>query len=188
MKKTALITADGFEEVEGLTVVDLLRRAGIVCDIVSLSGAGEITGSHGIRIAADRSFGETDFDDYDAVILPGGQPGTDTFLADGRVKDLLRRFAAAGRLTAAVCAAPTVLAAAGLLEGKKAVCYPGLEGRLTGAEVLYEPAVQDGNVITGRSVGTAIPFALQIICALEGKEAAESIRKKIVFPGLAAEE
>ncbi len=181
MKKTALIAADGFEEVEGLTVVDLLRRAGIVCDIVALSGGGEITGSHGIRVAADRPFDDTDFDSYEAVILPGGQPGTDTLLKDGRVKELLRRFAGEGKLLAAVCAAPTVLAAAGLLEGKKAVCYPGLEDRLTGALVRYEPAVQDGNVITGRGVGAAIPFALQIICALEGKEAAEQIGRKIVF-------
>ena len=183
MKKTALIAADGFEEVEGLTVVDLLRRAGIACDIVALNGGGEITGSHGIRIGADRSFADTDFDGYDAVILPGGQPGTDTLLKDGRVKELLRRFAGEGKLTAAVCAAPTVLAAAGLLEGKKAVCYPGLEERLTGAEVRYEPALQDGNVITGRGVGAAIPFALEIIRALEGEEAAEQIREKIVFTG-----
>jgi 4-methyl-5(b-hydroxyethyl)-thiazole monophosphate biosynthesis len=181
MKKTALIAADGFEEVEGLTIVDLLRRAGIVCDIVSLGGGEEITGSHGIRIIADRPFDGTDFAGYDAVILPGGQPGTDTLLKDGRVIELLRRFAGEGKVTAAVCAAPTVLAAAGLLEGKKAVCYPGLEERLTGALVRYEPAVQDGNIITGRGVGAAIFFALQIIRALEGEEAAKKIGEKIVF-------
>ena len=133
MKKTAILFAQGFEEVEALTVVDLLRRAKIGCDIISLAGSDCVTGAHGIRIGADRSFSETDFSPYDAVILPGGMPGTTNLAADERVLALLRSFAAAGKLTGAICAAPTVLAKAGLLQGRKACCYPGMEDQLTGA-------------------------------------------------------
>ena len=180
MKRTALLAADGFEEVEGLTVVDLLRRAGLTCDIIAVSDGEEITGSHGIRIGADHSF--------DAVIIPGGLRGTETLLADERVKALLQRFSLAGKLTAAVCAGPAVLAAAGILQGKKAVCYPGQEPRLTGAKICSDPVVQDGCVITSRGVGTSIPFALTIIAYLEDSKTAEQIAESIVFPGLSAKQ
>ena len=188
MKRTALIAADGFEEVEGLTVVDLLRRADLVCDIVALSDRKKIIGSHDIRVSADKAFSSTDFSSYDAVILPGGLRGTKALLADNRVKELLQFFYREGRLTAAVCAAPSVLGAAGLLQGKKAVCYPGIEDRLIGAEVCFDPVMQDGTVITSRGLGTSIPFALQIIAYLEGRETADRIDRKIVVPGLASEQ
>ena len=188
MKRTALLAADGFEEVEGLTVVDLLRRAGLTCDIIAVSDGEEITGSHGIRIGADHSFADTDFDSFDAVIIPGGLRGTETLLADERVKALLQRFSLAGKLTAAVCAGPAVLAAAGILQGKKAVCYPGQEPRLTGAKICSDPVVQDGCVITSRGVGTSIPFALTIIAYLEDSKTAEQIAESIVFPGLSAKQ
>ena len=184
MKRTALLAADGFEEVEGLTVVDLLRRAGLTCDIIAVSDREEITGSHGIRIGADRSFSDTDFDSFDAVIIPGGLRGTEALLTDERIKTLLQQFSLAGKLTAAVCAGPAVLAAAGLLKGKKAVCYPGQESRLTDAIICSDPVMQDGSVITGRSVGTSIPFALKIIACLEDSRTADRIAESILFPGL----
>ena len=106
MKKTAILFAKGFEEVEALTVVDLLRRAGIGCEIVSVSGESTVEGSHGIAVKADRVFSETDFSDYDGVILPGGMPGTTNLAAEEKVLALLREFFAAGKLTAAICAAP----------------------------------------------------------------------------------
>lgn len=181
MKKTAMLFAEGFEEVEALTVVDLLRRAEIVCDIVALSGTDTVTGSHGITVRADRAFADTNFDAYDGVLLPGGQPGTTNLAADGRVIELLRRFHDAGRLTAAICAAPTVLAKAGLLDGRRAVCYPGLEGKLTGADAGSESVAVDGTIVTSRGVGTAIPFALALVEYLDSAARAEALAKSIVY-------
>ena len=179
--RTALIAADGFEEVEGLTVVDLLRRAKITCDIVALSDADWITGSHGIRIGTDRRFSETDFDSYDAVILPGGLRGTDALKADERVTALLQHMHSAGKLTAAICAAPTVLAKAGILEGRQATCYPGAETMLAGAAFRTDSVVRDGTIITSRGAGTTIPFALAIIAYLDSDEKAAEIARKIVY-------
>ena len=181
MKKTAILFAHGYEEVEALTVVDLLRRAKIGCEILSVADSGHVTGSHGISIGADRNFSGTDFSQYDGVILPGGMPGTTNLAADERVLALLRSFAAAGKLTAAICAAPTVLAKAGLLEGKKAVCYPGMEEQLTGAKVSFDPVAVDGTVITSRGLGTAIEFALSIVQYFEGKERAEALASSVVY-------
>lgn len=181
MKKTAMLFADGFEEVEALTVVDLLRRAEIVCDIVALDGAAEITGSHGITVRADKGFDAVSVDGYDALLLPGGQPGTTNLGNDERVLALLRAFHAAGKLTAAICAAPTVLAKAGLLDGKRATCYPGLEDKLTGATPCTESVVEDGTVITSRGVGTAIPFALALVAYLDSSERADALAKAIVY-------
>lgn len=181
MNKTAILFAHGYEEVEALTVVDLLRRAKIGCEILSVADSGQVTGSHGISIGADRNFSGTDFSQYDGVILPGGMPGTTNLAADERVLALLRSFAAAGKLTAAICAAPTVLAKAGLLEGKKAVCYPGMEEQLTGAKVSFDPVAVDGTVITSRGLGTAIPFALSIVQYFEGRERAEALASSVVY-------
>ncbi len=181
MKKTAILFAHGYEEVEALTVVDLLRRAKIGWEILSVADCGQVTGSHGISIGADRNFSGTDFSQYDGVILPGGMPGTTNLAADERVLALLRSFAAAGKLTAAICAAPTVLAKAGLLEGKKAVCYPGMEEQLTGAKVSFDPVAVDGTVITSRGLGTAIPFALSIVQYFEGRERAEALASSVVY-------
>jgi 4-methyl-5(b-hydroxyethyl)-thiazole monophosphate biosynthesis len=179
--RAAIIAADGFEEVEGLTVVDLLRRAKITCDIVSLSDADIVTGSHGIRICIDRRFSETDFDSYDAVILPGGLRGTDALKADERVLALLQHMYATGKLTAAICAAPTVLAKAGLLNGRKATCYPSAESMLTDADFSTETVVCDGTIITSRGAGTTIPFALSIIAYLDSQAHADEIARKIVY-------
>ena len=181
MKKTAILFAKGYEEVEALTVVDLLRRAKIGCEILSVADSGQVTGSHGISIGADRNFSGTDFSQYDGVILPGGMPGTTNLAADERVLALLRSFAAAGKLTAAICAAPTVLAKAGLLDGKKAVCYPGMEEQLTGAKVSFDPVAVDGTVITSRGLGTAIPFALSIVQYFEGRKRAEALASSVVY-------
>ena len=181
MKKTAMLFANGLEEVEALTVVDLLRRAGIGCDIVALDDAATVTGSHGIVIGTDKAFSLTDFDAYDALLLPGGMPGTRYLAEDERVLALLRKFFAAGKLTAAICAAPTVLAKAGLLAGKRAVCYPGMEGELTGAIAGTEPVAVDGTVITSRGVGTAIPFALALVTYLDSAERADALARSIVY-------
>ena len=181
MKKTAILFAEGYEEVEALTVVDLLRRAKIGCDIVAVKEADEVTGSHGISVRADKILSQLEVEQYDGLILPGGLRGVNNLAADERVIDLLRRFHEAGKLTAAICAGPTVLARAGLLEGRKACCYPGMEDQLTGALACTEAVVVDGSIITGRGLGTAIPFALALVAHFSGEKQAQALAKSIVF-------
>ena len=181
MYKVAVILAGGFEEVEAIAPVDLLRRAKIDCVTVSLTGERLVSSSRAIPIMADRSWDELDFDEYDGVVLPGGLAGTEKLLADERVIALLRRYAAEGKLTAAICAAPTVLAKAGLLEGRRAICYPGLEEKLSGAIVTCESVVRDGTVITSRGMGTSVPFGLALVEYFLGKEAADALAAKIVY-------
>lgn len=181
MKKTAILFADGYEEVEALTVVDLLRRAKIGCDIVALKESDAVTGSHGIRVGADKRLSELDIGEYDGLILPGGMRGVNNLAADERVLALLRDFAGAGKLTAAICAGPTVLAKAGLLVGRKATCYPGMEDQLTGALPCAEPVVKDGSILTSRGLGTAIPFALALVAYFCGEKQAQALAKAIVY-------
>lgn len=181
MIRTAILLASGFEEVEALTAVDLLRRAGLGCDMLSAEDCATVTGSHGIGVLADRNFSETDFSEYDAVILPGGLPGTDHLQQDPRVISLLQTFSGQGKLIAAICAAPRLLSKAGLLNGKNVVCYPAMEELLTEAQVFQESVMTDGQIITSRGVGTAIDFSLAIIAHLLGAEKAEQIAKSIVY-------
>ena len=181
MKRTAILFAEGYEEVEALTVVDLLRRAKIGCDIVAVKESGEVTGSHGIRVGADKTLSQLVMEEYDGLILPGGLRGVNNLAADERVIDMLRRFAVAGKLTAAICAGPTVLAKAGLLQGRKACCYPGMEDELTGAVACTESVVADGSIITSRGLGTAIPFALALVAYFQGEAQALALAKAIVF-------
>ena len=181
MKRTAILFAEGYEEVEALTVVDLLRRAKIGCDIVAVKDADTITGSHGIRVGADKPLSQLVMEEYDGLILPGGLRGVNNLAADERVIDMLRRFHEAGKLTAAICAGPTVLAKAGLLEGRKACCYPGMEDQLTGAVASTESVVEDGSIITSRGLGTAIPFALALVAYFSGEKQAQALAKSIVF-------
>jgi 4-methyl-5(b-hydroxyethyl)-thiazole monophosphate biosynthesis len=177
----AVFLADGFEEIEGLTVVDLCRRAGITVHTVSITGSLTITGSHGIVLQADQLMEETDFTDLDMVVLPGGLRGTNALKAHDGVKQKVQEFLDDGKYIAAICAAPTVFGAMGILNGKKAICYPGMEGDLTGAEVTTEPVVQDGKIITSRGLGTAIDFALKIIENLKNLEKADEIAKSVVY-------
>lgn len=181
MKRTAILFAEGYEEEEALTVVDLLRRAKIGCDIVAVDDGVEVTGSHGIRVGADKTLSQLVMEEYDGLILPGGLRGVNNLAADERVIDLLRRFAAAGKLTAAICAGPTVLAKAGLLQGRKACCYPGMENELTGAVACTNAVVADGSIITSRGLGTAIPFALALVAYFCGEKQAQALAKSIVF-------
>lgn len=181
MAKTGIFLADGFEEIEALTVVDLLRRAGIEIDMVSIMGRLQVMGSHGIEVKADVLLEDCDFDSLDMVILPGGMPGTTNLDNCKTLTDAVVAFNGAGKMLAAICAAPTVYGHLGLLNGKKACCYPGREGELTGADVQMAEVTVDGNFITSRGMGTAIPFGLAIIEHFQGKEAAEDMGRKIVY-------
>ena len=181
MEKAYIFLADGFEEIEGLTVVDILRRAGVEIQMVSIMGRKELTGSHGIPVVADAVFEEVDFSDGTLFVLPGGMPGTVHLGEDDTVSQVIREFAKEGKLVAAICAAPSVLGQAGILNGKKAACHPGFEEKLTGAEVFFSPVVCDGNVITSRGMGTAVPFGLAVARYFTDDATIEHVKAGLVY-------
>lgn len=181
-KQTAVFLADGCEEVEALTVVDLLRRADIPVTTVSIMGRREVTSSHRVTLQADTLIENFDFDSCDGLILPGGMPGTKYLAACTTLTSKIREFAADGKEVCAICAAPTILAGLGLLEGKPATCFPSCETDMRGAVLTHAPAAVAGNIITGRSVGCAIPFALAIVEHYQGREAADWLKQTIAFP------
>ena len=182
MKKLGIFMADGCEEIEGLAVVDLVRRTDdIEITMISITDKKEVTGSHNVTFFADALSSEVDFDSLDGVILPGGMPGTLNLGANETVNAVIKKFAAEGKLVAAICAAPSVLAAAGLLEGKNATSYPSFEEKLTGANVVKDAVAVDGNIITSRGMGTAIDFGLEIINYLCGAELKERVGKGIIY-------
>ena len=181
MCKVSLFLADGFEEIEGLTVVDLLRRAGIEVETISIMGKNQITGAHNIKVEADKLFEEADFNGTNMLVLPGGMPGTLYLKEFEPLRQLILEFHQKGEALAAICAAPTVFGDLGILNGKSAVCYPGMEEGLVGAEAKTAGVLTDGNITTSRGLGTAIDFALQLITILIGKEAADKIANSIVY-------
>ena len=181
MKKIGIFMADGCEEIEGLTVVDIMRRAKMEILMISITGKREVTSSHQVTFLTDALAAEVDYDTLDGIVLPGGMPGTLNLQADETVNKVIRQFAKEGRLVCAICAAPSVLGAAGILEGKCATCHPGFEEKLTGAKVEEKEVVVDGNVITSRGMGTAIPFALEIVRYFADDETVEQVRKGLVY-------
>ncbi|WP_461809762.1 DJ-1 family glyoxalase III [Faecalimonas sp.] len=180
-KKVCVFLADGFEEVEGLTVVDILRRADIKVETVSVTGDREIHGAHEINVQADTLFEEANFENAEMLILPGGMPGTLHLQEHKGLEALLRKFYGNKKYVAAICAAPTIFGKLGFLEGRKATCYPEMEEGLSGANVIKDMVAVDGHVITSRGMGTAIPFALCLIELLIGKEKSEEIRASIIY-------
>lgn len=181
MRKVAVFFADGCEEIEGLTVVDMLRRAKLEVAGVSITGSKEVHGSHNIVFLADGLFEEMNLDEFDGVVLPGGIPGTLNLGAHEGVVSVIERFAKQGKLVAAICAAPSVLGQNGILQGKHATCHPGWEDKLTGAILSEETAVTDGNVITSRGMGTAVDFSLAIISKLADDDTIKQVKKGIVY-------
>lgn len=180
MSRVNVFFAEGYEEVEALTVVDILRRAGIKTDMVSVTGERAVTGSHGITIQTDKLFEEID-DSAEMIVLPGGIPGTPNLKAHKGLADLISAYNQSGKYIAAICAAPTVYGEMGLLKGRKATCYPGLEDGLVGAEALTDAVVTDGNIITSRGLGTAIDFGLVLTSILLDKGTALNLASKIVY-------
>lgn len=168
--------ADGFEEIEALAPVDILRRAGVSVCTVGVTGK-TVTGSHGIAVAADAE----DFDpaDCEGVVLPGGMPGTAHLDGSPLVARALAVAKEKGCLIAAICAAPSVLGHKGLLAGRRATCYPGWEGELTGALYTGEPVTEDGNFLTARGAGVAVEFGLALTARLVSPEKAEEIGRSI---------
>lgn len=176
MKKTLILLANGYEEVEALTVVDFLRRAEITIDIVSVTGKLETESAHGVHITADKLIEEIDPKEYDAVITPGGLPGAHLLAENEKVTKLLKSFYEDDKLVASICASPLALEAAGIAKNIKGTCYPGFEDKIHYKEFSEEPVVKDSNVITSRGPATTAYFALSIIEELAGKEVADKIK------------
>lgn len=182
MAKAYVFLADGCEEIEALTPVDLLRRAGIDTCTVSVTGRTQIESSHGIRFEADALFEETDFSGGEMFVTPGGMPGSTNLAAYAPLIALLKEKQAEGKHLAAICAAPgVVLGDNGFLEGKKATCFPGFEEHLKGAEAVCRSVVTDGTITTSRGMGTAVAFGLELVRLLAGETAAAELKKKIVY-------
>lgn len=181
MANTLIFLATGFEEIEGLMVVDLLRRAKLDIQTVSITGDIMVTGSHGITVKADTLIENVDFSKADALVLPGGMPGTRNLQAHSLLNEELKKANEAGKLLCAICAAPLVLGTNHILEGKNACCYPGFEEELLGAITNENPVTHDGNTITSRGLGTAIAFAGEIIATLSSKENADQVLESIIY-------
>lgn len=203
--KAYILLCEGFEEVEALTTADVLSRAGAKVEFISPYGDEYVTGSHGITVKTDKRFEQSkkfrlgkglasdyvyrnaEFGDADAVILPGGQPGTRNLAANSGVRAMIDNYNEAGKYVCAICAAPTVLGANGLLDsgstegsgGRRCTCFPGCEDGLGKGNFIGGPAVTDGNIITGKSMGCAVDFALAIVKALFGEEKASSVEQAI---------
>jgi len=174
--------AEGFEEIEALTPVDLLRRAGIETMTVSITDSLQVKGARGITVNADIYLKDADWDSADAIVLPGGMPGTKNLAACDFLMDKTKECAAKGVVVSAICAAPALtLGENGILAGKKATCYPGMEEHLLGADFTEDEVAVCDNIITSRGMGTAIAFSLAIIEKLQDKATAETIGKSVVY-------
>jgi 4-methyl-5(b-hydroxyethyl)-thiazole monophosphate biosynthesis len=180
MKKVLIHFANGFEEVEAITPVDVLRRAGCEVITVSVTGKKEVTSTRGVTILADKLFVEADYDQAHMILLPGGQPGSDNLNRHEGLKKQLLTFHQQGKLIAAICAAPLVLGNLGILKGKRATCYPGVESQLTGATCTGNAVEIDGNVITGKGPGVALKFSLALVEKLVDKAKSDELRKAMI--------
>jgi 4-methyl-5(b-hydroxyethyl)-thiazole monophosphate biosynthesis len=182
---TALVLLiDGFEEIEAIAAIDILRRAQIEVIVAGVERA-LVNGSHKVAVAADRLLAEVAGREFDLVVLPGG-PGTPNLARNAAVRDVVRRHAERGKWIGAICAAPSVLAELGLLEGRRAVCHPTAESKMTGAKLSHDPVALDGNFITSRGAGTAVAFGLALVKHVLGAEEAARIARAICAPAAAA--
>ena len=182
MKRAVILFAEGYETVEALLVVDLLRRGGVEVTMASITEDEFVRSSHGVNVEMDAVLGEVDVLDYDAIILPGGMPGTNYLRDHEGLAELLKKQYEAGKWVAAICAAPSVFGGLGFLKDRKATSYPGCLDGIPVGEYTEEPVAVDGNVVTSRGVGTAIAFALKLIEVLISKEKADEIAASIVYP------
>lgn len=181
MKRVGVFFGSGYEEIEALTVVDLLRRVGIEVQCISIDNQKQVMGSHKINVDMDAGIKDVDFDSLDMIVCPGGMPGTRNLEACSALTEQIRNFYEKGKLIGAICAAPSIFGHMGLLKGRKACIFPGMEEELTGAEVVYDDVVQSEHVITSRGMGTAIAFGLEIIANLLDKDTAQNLGRKIVY-------
>ena len=180
MARVVIMLADGFEELEAVAVIDVLRRAGIETVSAGLH-KGPVSSARQIKMIPDTVIDTIRSDDFDMLVLPGGMPGSENLDADARVRDLIRDFNSKGKMTGAICAAPYVFANAGILDGKHATSYPSFKGKLGSAVYEEKTVVEDGNILTSRGPGTALCFALAIVERLAGREKAERVKEAMLI-------
>ena len=180
MKKIIVFLAEGFEEIEAISIIDILRRAQISVTTVSVGKDKMVKGAHNIPVEADKLFDDVDFSNYNMLVLPGGMPGAKNLQDHAGVKKQLELFAE-DKLIGAICAAPMVLGSMGLLKGKRATCYPGFEPELIEATITNEPVTVDGNIITGKGPAFAIKFSLQIVETLAGKATHDEVSNGLLL-------
>ncbi len=182
MKTIAAMLANGFEEVEALAVIDILRRAGIKTDMISINEYKTVTGAHNIQVGADKLLQETKLQSYDGIFLPGGMPGTNNLDACEELCNAIIEFNKEKKLLSAICAAPKVYGRLGILKGRNATCYPGFEDFLEGADVKkQDKVVKDGHIITSRGMGTAIDLGLALVAEFTDERKAEELAEAIQY-------
>ncbi len=180
MKNITVHLAEGFEEIEAISIIDVLRRTEFKVEVVSITGKLEVTGSHNIKVTADALFEDIDYSVIDMIVLPGGMPGAANLKAHSGLREQILNFNDSEKPMAAICAAPMVFGNLGLLKEKQATCYPGFEDELHGAIITGEAVAEAGNIITGKGAGVAIKFALKIVEKFNGKEVADDLGAKMI--------
>lgn len=181
MKNVLLFLVDGFEEIEALATVDVLRRAGVQVTTVSINPTEVVTGAHGIPVIADALFADCAPAEADMLVLPGGMPGAANLDAHEGLRAAISAHAEAGKWLAAICAAPMVYGHMGLLNGKNATCYPGFESELAGATYTAAPVEKDGNIITGKGPAVVLPFAYALAETLVGEEVVAQVKNGMLY-------
>ncbi len=193
MGKLAVFFAEGYEEIEALTVVDICRRCGLEVDMVAVPSVssqkdaaseqdgGWVKSSHNVTVKMDKTFEQADFDEYDMLVLPGGKLGTENLEAHSGLMEQVEAFYRGGRYVAAICAAPSILGHRGILKGRKACCYPGFEGQLEGADVTKGPVEISDKVVTARGMGTSVDFALAIAGIFCGQDKADRMAEAVCY-------
>ncbi len=180
MKKIAVFLAEGFEEIEAISIIDVLRRASLEVTTVSVTGDLQVTGSHSITISADNIFERMDFRPFDMLVLPGGMPGAKNLNNHKDLKELILQYNESGKPLGAICAAPLVFGQLGILKNKNATCFPGFEQFLEGANVTGTSKEVAGNIVTGKGAGVAIEFALQLVEILTDTKTAEELAIRMI--------
>jgi len=181
MSKIAVFFAEGYEEIEALTVVDICRRCGLEVEMVSVTEEKLVESSHGVAVQMDKTFSQADFEEYDMLVLPGGKAGTEHLEAHEGLMAQIDAFYEAGKYLAAICAAPSIFGHRGFLKGRRACSYPTFESHLEGAEVTKGPVEISGNVVTARGMGASVDFGLAIAAIFCGSEKAEEMAETIVY-------
>jgi protein deglycase len=180
MKKVVVCLANGFEEIEAVSIIDILRRADIQVITASVSGILEVTGAHRIPVKADELIENVDFSGLDMIVLPGGMPGSQNLKNHMGLREKISEFNSKGKLLGAICAAPMVFGDMGILENRNATCYPGFGTYLKQAKLKNDPVVEDGHIITGNGPGAAFQFGFKLVERLKGKESAQLTAKQML--------
>ncbi len=181
MAKVYEFLADGFEDIEALGPVDILRRGGVEVQTVSIGGTLAVTSAHGVEVKADILFSDADLSDADLLLIPGGMPGARNIDGHEGVRRALLAHNAAGRSIGAICAGPMVLGHLGLLDGKCATCYPGFEKELAGAAYTAEPFTVDGNIVTGKGPGATLAYSYALLAMLMGEQVARTVKEGMMY-------